>query len=288
MIDIILTILIFNVMIMVLKSFSKFKIDNLQALIVNYLLAGILGIFLSDEKFSINYILSAPWIYHAIIIGILFIVVFNFYAKGTQKIGIAVTTVANKLSLLIPVAVAIILYPGESFSIIKGVGFVLAILGIYLASTEKGKLSFDKKYLWLIILVFVGQGLADSIFNNAQQTVVNENDKGLFLMTLLLIAAIGGTIMLIGKSIKEKPQLKVRNLIGGIALGIPNFASLVFFFNALESSGLESSQVFPVISMGIVVVSAFVGYLFFKEKLALTNWIGLAFAIAAIFVITFL
>ena len=288
MIDILLTILSFNILIVVFKLFDRFKIDNLQGLIINYFVAGSCGIYFSNQEFSLTYIINAPWIYHASILGLLFIIVFNFYATGTQKVGIAITTIANKLSLLIPVGVALVIYPNEEISWIKIVGFMLAIIGIYLSATKKKQLSFDKKYIWLILIVFVGQGIADTIFNHAQQTVVGDEDKGLFFMVLLFTAAISGIIILIGKSFQQKQRLQVKNLVGGIALGLPNFASLIFFFNALESSGLEASQVFPVISMGVVIVSAIVGLIFFREKLTSANWLGIGFAVLSIFVITFL
>jgi drug/metabolite transporter (DMT)-like permease len=268
--------------------FAKLNVDNLQALIVNYFVAGFCGLYFSEIEFNLSYILNAPWIYHAAIIGVLFITTFNLYAQGTQKVGIAITTVANKLSLFIPVAIALIIYPNEKITLLKIMGFILAVVGIYLSSTKNKKLSFDKKYLWLIIIVFVGQGIADTIFNHAQQTVVNDADKGLFFMSLLLIAGISGILIITGKSFNQKSQFKLKNLIGGIALGLPNFASLIFFFNALESSGLEASQVFPVISMGVVVLSALIGLILFKEKLTTSNWIGLAFAVLSIFIITFL
>jgi len=288
MIDILLTIIAFNILIVFFKLFHKFGIDNLQALIVNYFVAGTCGLYFSKQPFSINYVIHAPWIFHAAAIGILFILTFTLYAKGTQKVGIAITTIANKLSLFIPVGFALMLYPSEKLTYIKIIGFLLAIIGIYLSSTKNKKLSFDKKYLWLIILVFVGQGIADTIFNNAQKTVVDNADKGLFFMCLLLIAGISGLFILAGKSIKQRPKLKVKNLIAGIVFGIPNFASLIFFFNALESSGFEASQVFPVVSMGVVIGSALVGLFLFKEKLTLMNWVGLGFAVVSIFIITFL
>ena len=288
MLSIILTIVAFNILIVIFKMFAKLNVDNLQALIVNYFVAGFCGLYFSEIEFNLSYILNAPWIYHAAIIGVLFITTFNLYAQGTQKVGIAITTIANKLSLFIPVAIALIIYPNEKITLLKTIGFILAVVGIYLSSTKNKKLSFDKKYLWLIIIVFVGQGIADTIFNHAQQTVVNDTDKGLFFMSLLLIAGISGILIIAGKSFKQKPQFKLKNLIGGIALGLPNFASLIFFFNALESSGLEASQVFPVISMGVVVVSALVGLVLFKEKLTTSNWTGLAFAVLSIFIITFL
>jgi len=288
MLDILLTIFAFNILIINFKLYHKYGVDNLQALIVNYFVAGFCSLYFSEQAFDITYVLNAPWVYHAAIIGFLFIVTFNLYATGTQKVGIAITTIANKLSLFIPVGFALMLYPNEDLTIIKIIGFILAVIGIYLSSTQKKKLSFDKRYIWLIILVFIGQGIADTIFNNAQKTVVNDADKGLFFMVLLFVAGISGIVILLGKSVKEKPTFQLKNLVGGISLGIPNFASLIFFFNALESSGFEASQVFPVVSMGVVVVSALVGLILFKEKLSVRNWLGLGFAVVSIFMITFL
>jgi len=288
MVNILLTVLTFNILIVLFKIFDKLKVDNLQALIVNYFTAGLCGIYFSDQEFSITYILNAPWFMHAAVIGVLFIVVFNFYAIGAQKVGIAITTIANKLSLFIPVGFALILYPNEDLTLVKIVGFILAVIGIYLSSTKNKKLSFDKKYIWLIILVFVGQGIGDTIFNHAQQTLVGDADKSLFFTVLFMMAGTSGILILIGKSVKKKQKIEFKNIIGGVIFGIPNFASLIFFFNALESSGFAASQVFPIVSMGVVVVSALVGLILFKEKLTFMNWLGLGVAVLSIFMITFL
>ena len=288
MVDILLTILAFNVLIVFFKLFERFGIDNLQALIVNYFVAGACGLYFSGQAFSLSYVINSPWIYHAVAIGLLFIITFNLFATGTQKVGIALTTIANKLSLFVPVGVALIIYPDEKFTWVKLIGFVLAVIGIYLSSTKNKKLSFDKKYLWLIIIVFVGQGIADSLFNHAQKTVVDDHDKGLFFMCLLLSAGLAGLFIVLFKAIKSKVTIKGKSLLGGLLFGVPNFASLIFFFNALESSGLEASQVFPVVSMGVVVGSALIGLLLFKEKLTAANWLGLLFAVLSIYIITFL
>ena len=77
MINIIYTILLFNILIIVFKMFEKYKVDNLQGLIVNYTIAGVCSYFFLESDFSLNNVLNSDWIYHAIIIGILFIVVFN-------------------------------------------------------------------------------------------------------------------------------------------------------------------------------------------------------------------
>ena len=285
MINIIYTILLFNVLIIVFKMFEKYNVDNLQALIVNYITAGICSYFLLESSFSVVEILNSDWLYHAILIGALFIIVFNFYAYGIQKVGISISTVANKMSLIIPVCAALLLYSEtETFTYLKGIAFFLALSGIYLSSTNGGKLSFDKKYLWLIILVFVGQGLSDSLFNDFAQKFPNEGGY-LFFMVLFFIASFSGILILTGKSFKKKKPLQLKSLIWGIIFGVPNFFSLVFFLKALGN--LESSIVFPLVSMGVVVSSSLIGMFLFKEKLSKSNWIGILLSLCAIYIFSF-
>ena len=282
MYNIIYTILLFNVLIIVFKIFEKYKVDNLQALIVNYITAGFCSYLFLETDFSLNYILESDWLYHSMIIGALFIIIFNFYAFGIQKVGVAVTTVANRMSLIIPVCAALILYPEENtFTLLKGIAFFLALTGIYLSSTKVGKLSFDKKYLWLIILVFVGQGISDSIFNDFAQKFPNEGSY-LFFMVLFFMASVSGILILSGRSIKTRNPLQLKSIFWGVIFGIPNFFSLVFFLKALGS--MSSSIVFPLVSMGVVVSSSLIGVLLFKEKLSRNNWIGILLAICAIYI----
>mgnify|MGYP000532442434 CR=1 FL=1 len=285
MINIIYTILLFNILIIIFKMFEKHQVDNLQGLIVNYLTAATCSYFFIKEDISVDGILNSEWMYHAMIIGTLFIVVFNFYAFGTQKVGIAITTVANKMSLIIPVCAAIILY-GDSFTYLKGIAFFLALSGIYLSSTKGGKLSFDKKYLWLIILVFIGQGISDSIFNDFAQKFPDEGGY-LFFMVLFFMASISGILILIGKSVKTKNKLQLKSVFWGIIFGIPNFFSLLFFLKALSDPKLSSSIVFPLVSMGVVVSSSLIGMFLFKEKLSRTNWIGILLSVCAIYIFSY-
>jgi len=284
MINIIYTILLFNILIIVFKMFERYKVDNLQGLIVNYLTAAGCSYFFLEQDFSLNHVLNSEWIYHAMIIGTLFIIVFNFYAFGTQKIGISITTLANKISLIIPVCAALILYPEkESFTTLKGIAFFLALVGIYLSTTKSGRLTFNNKYIWIIILVFIGQGVSDAIFNDFAQKFPNEGGY-LFFMTLFFFASISGILILSGKSIISNNTLQLKSLFWGIIFGIPNFFSLVFFLKALNDPELSSSIVFPLVSMGVIVSSSIIGMILFKEKLSKNNWIGILISICAIYI----
>jgi len=285
MYNIIYTILLFNILIIVFKMFEKYKVDNLQGLIFNYITAGSCSLFFLEQDFSLEQIINSAWIYHAIIIGALFIVVFNFYAFGIQKVGIAITTVANKMSLIIPVSIAILLY-GDTLTYLKGIAFFLALAGIYLSSTKGGKISFNKKYLWLIILVFVGQGISDSIFNDFAQKFPDEGGY-LFFMVLFFVASVSGIIIHTGTSLKTKIPFQFKSIFWGFVFGVPNFFSLLFFLRALGDLNLNSSIVFPLVSMGVVVSSSLIGMLLFKEKLSRTNWIGVLLSICAIYIFSY-
>jgi uncharacterized membrane protein len=257
--------------------FEKYKVDNLQGLIVNYLTAAIFSYFFLEPDFSISNILKSDWLYHAMIIGTLFIIVFNFYAFGTQKAGIAITTVANKMSLIIPVCAAFILNPEkENLNYLIIISLLLTLIGIYLSSTKGGKLGFDKKYLWIIILVFVGQGISDLIFAN----FAPKKSSYSFFMTIFFIASLSGIIIHKVKSIKTKTSFHVKNLFWGVIFGIPNFFSLVFFLEALKT--IEHSIVFPLVSMGVIISSSLLGMLLFNEKISKTNWIGILLSVCAI------
>lgn len=286
MIDLLLGILFFNVILILFKLFERFNVDNLQAIIINYLVAGGLGFLTSGIENPLNHVLTATWLPFAILIGVLFIVVFNLLATGAQKVGIAISTVANKMSVVIPVIFAFIVFD-DTVSILKITGIILAILGVFFTSTSGKKLNFDKKYLWLIIVIFAGQGLADCIFNFAQQIYVEGHEAQIFISSMFFAAFLMGILMVIPKFTGKKSKFQLKNIWWGIGLGIPNFLTVFYFFRSLESGIMESSQIYPILNMGVIVLSALSGYIFFKEKLSGRNWFGILISLMAIAAITF-
>tara|TARA_Y100000991_G_scaffold17139_1_gene11318 strand:- start:1447 stop:2319 length:873 start_codon:yes stop_codon:yes gene_type:complete len=289
MIDIIYTTITFSSMLVLFKYFGKYGVNNLQAIIVNYFTAGTLSLIVAhnnDIKISLPDIIYSTYIIPSLIIGFLFIVTFNLLAFGTQKIGIAISTVANKMSMIIPVIIGISLF-SEKLGMFKLIGIVLAISAIYMTSTKSGKLSFDKKFLPIILLIFFGQGMADGTLSWAQKFSINDENTPLFFASVFLIAGILGSVFLIYKKIKNGFKLEFKNLIWGIGLGIPNYLTLHFFVRSLQSPIFESSQVFPIVNMGVIVLTALAGILLFREKLSFFNWGGILVAVLAISLITF-
>ncbi|MEO9532045.1 MAG: DMT family transporter [Crocinitomicaceae bacterium] len=286
MINLLLGILFFNVILIIFKLFEKYGVDNLQAIIVNYVVASTLGILTCGIPSPILHIADSSWIWIALTIGFFFVVVFNLLAKGAQKVGMAVSTVANKMSVIIPVIFAFA-FLGNHVTLLKIVGITLALIGVYFTTTNGSKLNFDKKYLPLILIIFFGQGIADCLFNYAQHHYVESEESKIFISTMFAGACITGLVLLIPQLIQKKSTLKFKNVLWGIGLGIPNFLTVYYFFQALESGIMESSQVYPILNMGVIVLSALSGYLLFKERLSKINWLGIFISLLAIAAITF-
>ena len=287
--DIIYTVITFSSMLILFKYFGKYQVNNLQAIIVNYFTAGSLALFIANAngiRIVFQHIILSPYILPSLIIGLLFIITFNLLAYGTQKIGIAISTVANKMSMIIPVIIGIYLFK-ETLGIVKLIGIILAISAIYMTSTKGGKLSFDKKYVPIILLIFFGQGMADGTLSWAQKFTITPENTPLFFACTFLFAGILGSLFLLYELIVKKIRFQAKSILWGIALGIPNYLTLHFFVRSLQSPVLESSQVFPVVNMAVIILSAVGGILLFKEKLTPFNWSGIALAVIAISLITF-
>ena len=288
MIEITLTIVTFSLMLIIFKYFEIFKVNNLQAIIVNYITAGVLALVADGSvltnNFSITNLFQSTFIYYALIIGVLFIITFNLIAFGTQKIGIAITTVSNKMSMIIPVLIGLFVFK-EDKNFLKLIGIVLAILAIFFSCSKNGKLSFDKKYLPVIILVFIGQGIADSTLKWAQEFAINTSNNNVFFATTFFTAAFSGTLFMMIQL--RKITVTLRSLLWGVILGIPNYFTLYFFVEALSARVFESSQVFPIVNMGVIVLTAVMGIILFREHLSKSNWMGILLALIAISLITF-
>lgn len=284
MINILITITTFSLMLMLFKYFEKSRVNNLQAIVFNYFTAGILAIvntIYNGLDFNVIKIFKADYFPAAIIIGLLFIITFNLLAFGTQKVGIAITTVTNKMSMVIPIIIGIYFF-NEKFELLQFFGLFLAVTAIYFTSTKKGKLEFDRKYLLLILLIFFGQGIADGLLNWVQKIMITNKNMSHFFASIFLIAGFLGFIFMIYNIKKSKIKIEFKNIIWGLLLGIINFLTLHFFIKSLQANILESAQIFPIINMGIIVTSSIGGILLFKEKLSPSNWFGIGLAIFAI------
>ncbi|NNJ82806.1 MAG: EamA/RhaT family transporter, partial [Flavobacteriaceae bacterium] len=180
-----------------------------------------------------------------------------------------------------------LLYYKESLGIYKFIGIILALVAVYLASIKtRSGLRINRSNLIYPFLVFLGSGIIDTSLKYLEDTHVAKNEVSIFSSMIFATAAVTGLFILIWQMIKGSFRFEVKNVIGGIALGIPNYFSVYFLVKALRSDILESSGIFTVNNVAVVMTSTLVGILLFHEKLLVKNWIGIALAVISIFLVT--
>ncbi len=268
------------------KLFDRYNINILQAIVVNYCVAFITGIIAYEGSVTISQLPSLNWFYYTLVLGALFIIVFNLMAITTQRSGLSVVSVATKMSVVIPVLFGLIYYK-ESLNFIKLIGICLALIAVYLTSNKsKQGIRINKKLILLPILVFIGSGIIDTSIKFLEDTYVATNDVPLFSSIIFLSAAIVGFFFITIQSIKGNLKIEFKNIIAGICLGIPNYFSIYFLVKTLRSDILESSGIFAINNVSIVTLSTFAGIILFKEKLIRKNWLGIGLAILSIILIS--
>ncbi|WP_034057840.1 membrane protein [Lacinutrix jangbogonensis] len=285
MIYLLLSVLASTLIFVIFTLLGKYKINTLQAIVVNYFTAFATGVLSSKESLSVTEVINKDWFYGALFLGFLFIAIFNVMALTAQRNGLSVASVASKMSVVIPIIFGLYAY-NESLSFIKTIGILLALFAVYLTSVKANSAKMNFKNLWLPVLLFFGSGIIDTSIKFIETTYVSENGIPLFSATIFSIAGTIGIVILSAKAIKGTLKLDYRSLLGGVILGIVNYYSIYMLLKALQVERFESSSIFTINNVAIVMLSTLIGLAFFKEKLSIKNWFGIATAILSIVLVT--
>lgn len=274
-----ISIILSSLLVICFKVFDKYKVNISNAISLNYLSASACGLVAGyDTIVNLSYS-EASWLPYTLLFGVFFIVVFNLVGIGVRTSGLMVVAIAQKMSLIIPLAFSILYYK-ESYGLMKISGIVLALVAIYFSS-KKSDLSEVKntKLNYLIpFLIFLGSGIVDVSIKISQEHFAQQVDFEVLLAFIFGAAGVVG----ISKMIITKEKVRIKDFIAGICLGLFNFASTYFLMKALAQNEYESSFVFAINNIGIILLSTFVASAIFKEKLNKINYIGIVLAVASI------
>ncbi len=266
-------------MLLFFKIFEKYHIDFFQAIVFNYITCALLGMLFID--FNHVAFEPKPWMPIAIALGSLFISIFYLSSQTTRLLGISTATIAMKLAVVFPIIIGMFIY-GETAAFSKIIGIVLALVAVILCSwKERNHHEFNIKLLLYPMAVWLGSGACDSLVQYAKIHYFQKNGSEAFIMIVFFIAAVWGLIIMLFKH----NTVRIKNIVGGISLGIPNYFTMYFVFKAMtalkEQYQIDSSIFFPINNISIVLVSTTIAVLFFKERLSQKNLLGLILAVIA-------
>lgn len=282
MISLALAILFSSCIFVIFKLFDRYKIDVFQAIVFNYFTAFSCGILLYRNEWNPTALNDITWFYYAVVAAILFISLFILMGLSSQKNGVAITSVAVKMSMAASVFGMIFLYD-ESVSTLKILGILFAFAGVVLVSWQsKDANENQKKSLWMLFALFFGSGILDLVLNYVQNNELKVLTPSLFSAFGFGMAGIIGLVVFLFQLKQKKARFAFKNVLGGIALGIPNYFSIYLLIKSYKDTGWADSTVLAIINVSIVCIASLTGFLVFKEKLNLVKGLGIVASLIAI------
>ncbi len=293
MVFLLLSILSSTTIFIAFKLIGRYRVNTFSAIIVNYIIACSAGFFLSHSSpFSIE-ILHSSWIPLSLFLGVLFITMFRLIGQSVLSVGVSTTSVATKMSVIIPILFTVAIESSDTLTPIKIFGIFLALIAVFLTSYKPEKGHIQISTTLLPIMIFFGIGILDSLVKYAQFKYVSNELNPIFSGITFGVAGITGILLLPFNINAAKDLTRIKTWLFGIALGLANFGSMFFFIKALNhiniSTGkqIQGSVVFGVNNIGIVTLGVIIGYLLFKERPTRLNWSGIVLSLLAIVVLTF-
>ena len=263
-----------SAMISVVMRVSSEKVsNNLSMLAVNYLVCSLLGAGYADFNLVAfgrpGFLLTVGL---GALGGVLFLASFVLYQRSVTKNGIVLTAIFNKLGLLVPIILSVLLF-GEVPTGLQVAGFCVAVGAIVLINFQKGNgLAGVSVGLLVLLLASGGADAMAKVFEELGNVAFSDQ----FLFYIFAVALVLCAVLVIRK--KERPGLW--ELFFGALIGIPNFFSSKFLLGALET--LPAVVVYPTFSVATMQIITLMGVAVFRERLRRLQWIALGAIIPAL------
>ncbi|MFK8083398.1 MAG: hypothetical protein AB8B97_24220 [Granulosicoccus sp.] len=227
-----------------------------HAIAVSYLASLFAGATLFDIDWNL---IAEGWFWAAALEGICFYIVFRMIALTTEHAGIAATSIATKMSVVIPTLIGIFAL-GETVNFLKATGLFFGALSVFLIVGWRFRVSN-----WALpLLVFLCTGLIDASFKLFQVWGLSASQFPGFIVTIFGFAFIASAthhMLLPDKRINHV------SVLSGMALGLANLGTVYFMLKALAQPEWESSIIYPLNNVGVVLLSTVVAVVIFKERL---------------------
>ncbi len=280
--------------IFILSSSSLFLIfrgmgnhrDPLQVLMFNYffcMIFSLADVLLSgSHRFFFNGF--SVWMPFAACLGVLYLLNFSLTEKTVRFSGAAVSSVAAKLSLVLPFCYTLILQQQipDGFSM---AALLICLPAIILISGKSQSPASENQSSATWILpgaVFIGSGLTDIFTQWLNQALVPQADAAGMVLLVFTAAFFSALGLMLFRQFKTGKSIDFSTVLPGFLLGLPNFISYKSILASLNAFHHQGNLVFPVANLGVIVFTTLVSTFWFREKLSRQNMTGIFLAILAL------
>lgn len=261
------------------RFFERFHVPLLPAITINYAVAFACGSIIAPARMAST---AHPLLIGASCLGTLFVLIFFVTGLSAQQAGAVRTTIAGRMSLVLTITGAVLLFD-ERLDLLRSIGIVVALVGLLLTATGPTERGSTRSAWGLPLLLFVCSGVADISVTYVQRTYTTPRTVDGFPTLCFAVSTVVSAVLLV---IRDGPRalFQPRSWIGGIALGVVNYASLLFLVRALNIDGIQASLVFPLMNILAILFATIAGLVVLRERLSAVQWCGIGCCIGAMMV----
>jgi drug/metabolite transporter (DMT)-like permease len=261
------------------KLFASQGRRTLPVIVLNYIVCALFGFWLEGYQITVSLIPLAA------VQGLLLFNGIWLMGISTARSGVALTALCARLGLVIPVLAAFLFF-AESLSFQRLLGLLLALSALALSIPSKtsgssGRAGFGKNLPAL--LLFLNAGAYLTLLSYVKTFVLSAGQYEQYVALSFLFALFFSALLLGGRLIKRAENISYSDLIWGLVLGINNFGAVYFLLRSLADSGLDSSVVFPTVSIGVLLLSTLLARVLFAETLTRRKLLACALGAFAVF-----
>lgn len=252
---------------------EKHTKSSLAMLAANYGACGLLAAVFAGEVGLMP--VQAEGFLAALLLGVLggvvYLGAFLLMQWNIARNGVVLPSTFMKLGILVPTVFSAVIFH-ETAGPLKWMGVALAVAAIVMMH---GGGSMENKSLIGLILLMLAGGCAD-FMSKLFEELAPAALKNQFLFYIFFVALVLCIALCLVKG--ERPGKK--DVLFGLAIGIPNYFSSRFLLLSLDS--VPAMAAFPSFSVGTILLVAAAGVLLFKEKLSMRKYLALAVILGAL------
>ena len=273
MLSLILAVLCSTAIALAMRVSTDRVSSNVGLLAMNYLtcfviavcFTGVGSLFTAAEGGGIAFGLGAAQ-------GVLYLAAFLLLQLNIRKNGVVLSAIFQRLGLLVPMVVSVFLFR-EIPEAMQIVGFCVAVFAIVLINLEKEQTVMQFK-LGLLLILLAG-GAADVMAK------LYEEWGNPALAPQFLLHTFGVALVLsLGLLVWKKERAGWKELLYGMAVGIPNYFCAKFLLAALKT--VPAVIVYPTFSVATILLVTLAGVVLFKERLGKRQWAAVAIILLAL------
>ncbi|MGN6227480.1 MAG: EamA/RhaT family transporter [Dyella sp.] len=265
-----------------LKLARRFGLDVPQMVAWNYLAAGSLVALVLHPSLAPLRQPDAPR-FAVLALAVLLPAIFLALGTSVRHAGIVRSDVAQRLSLLISLLAAFVLF-GQlpTPRMLAGLALGLLALAAMVWRGRAARADGAAAWLWPLV-VCAGFGAIDILLKQVAAAGIPIAASLQAMFALALPVALGFALLARRRS---GARFTARSLAGGLLLGVLNFGNILFYLRAHVALPNDPALVFATMNIGVVALGTLVGVLAFRERLSRINAIGVLLAAAAIALLT--